>query len=157
MGLQATLYIGPYAVCEVTPVPRVFQVRSCPALMCKKPKPTEPMDNISADFCDSCGCRISLNEITVERSPSPFDALGESERLSPVWASKGEKLIYFICNEGNQARKFILEIGAHVDFHDYSIGEETRWFDQRYAVELEGLAKTYGNFAIRWGIHYFQR
>lgn len=126
--------------------------------MCQKPKPTREIHSVTSDFCSSCGCRNVPLDITVESWPSPFDALS-SERLSAVQPEGiAHGTVYFICNEGGAAaRKFIIEPESHVGLDGFHVEHETRWFEERYAVELAQLKLYYGNCTIRWGVHYFAR
>lgn len=163
MGSYPTVYVGPYAICEVTPYQKTVQVRACPSPTCQKPKPKNQWNHHDGAFCETCGTAIEMINIQVEAHPSPYDALGESERLSPVVPDLPARIgmtkgcVYFICNESciKTPCRFVLESPTHINLDGRDKLNEKTWFEDRYEAELDGLRKEYGNVTIAWGLHYF--
>lgn len=158
MGRYAQLYVGPYVTCEVTETPAQVSVRACTNAGCARPKPKTIYEKVVGPFCNLCGSPVGDVAITTMKHPSPYDALGESERLSAVQPDDTNQRVYFICNEGGAAaRNFHIEPESHVGLDGFHVEHEMQWFEERYAVELEALGKAYGNFSLHWGVHYFAR
>ena len=152
MSSHPHVYVGPYVACKVVATPHTTTVIACTSPACPKDKPRALAPK--AQFCDACGSPIGPVEITVDRRPSPWDGIGDAERLFHMDSEDG--FYYYGVNEGGVAdRDYGVKEGTHVDLHHLHPPTEIAWFIERYAAEIRDLEAIHADVTVSWGIHHY--
>lgn len=155
MGMSFSIYVGPMAVCKITKVLHVCEVRTCSNADCKRHK-----KELLSNFCPSCGTAVSRSSFTVEANPN-FQEM-DKELDEALWEISRESSLKdqacYVPNkkrEGEPKRSTVFYTDTSAQFvTDLPVAEETAWFASSFDTELKILAKAYGseNVEIKWGI-----
>jgi len=149
-----SMYIGPYAEATASAVEREIAVYGCTNRQCARWKDREGWP-LAAAFCATCGSPTGQTTKKSKKHPSPYEALGESERLSPISDDGADGVCYFIPNiRGDGCGE---RLGGdrgedhHLDLSDVDRETEMKKFAEQFSEELDALRKVY-DVEICWGL-----
>ena len=155
MGLYLSMYVGPYAEATATAVKRETDVYGCTSEKCPEWKRRDPWQGMKSPFCASCVSPTGKTTKMMVQRPSPYDALGGSERLEVLSDESDEDVHYFISNiRDSLGERLDGDKGAnhHVDLSDVDREAEMKKFEELFHEELASLRKVY-DVEVRWGFH----
>lgn len=154
MGVDYTVYVGPYFTCENEKVQQGKSISICATETCKFRPPNE-----SFKYCPRCG-----NEIVIEMEDDWIWKVNVGEiyekledRLSEMGPDRREPFNYWVPNFNFKDRR-------KTSFGDYWCGAvvitpeeievETGWLASNFPVEFEALKCEYGQnkVKIEWGV-----
>ncbi len=105
MGLDRSLYLGPYVECTYKPGKRVDKVWGCTLKECKKHPKKAPAPAAEGKFCSTCGSANGHIPIEVEARIYYQDVLGREneDALFDLNGEGGERDVLYLAP--NEARK----------------------------------------------------
>lgn len=158
MGVDANLYIGPFAATpKLAKRDVVHDVNGCEA--CKTEHIPRSGVPLLTKFCEKCGAKLGPYKITKNEAPSLWevsDGMGERLRFAEnfatgtavtpkfdVWVSNMRD---FPPNRPDTDDSFLVEFDA------VTMANEIKAFEKYFATELAHLKKACGGVTIRWGM-----
>lgn len=159
MGLYLSIYVGPYAEARGTATERETNVYGCTNEKCAEWKKRDTWQGVSSPFCAACGSKTGKTTKMMKHRPSPYEALGENERLSPIDDHDNEGTYYFISNvRGTVGESLGGERGEdhHVDLSDVDREAQMKEFETQFAEEIALLRKSF-EVDVCWGLQVYWR
>lgn len=164
MGLDYTVYVGPYVECQTHEIDATEQIWACSHTTCSKYGKRREQD---IKFCPECGYEcVSLTIKTKTKAISSWkvsedidEALYCANHVGLDEEKIGETIIHTWAPNVSRERPREFSIDPHqsssVKMSLQNAAEsEMMWFKRKFAKEIEHLNNTYGpkNVSLQWGL-----
>jgi hypothetical protein len=159
MGSYANIYFGPYVRCVYRNETRTTLYWACTNPDCLYHRErTRYVQSPATKFCPQCGAAVLNVPTTVPSRPDRYALIGDA--FTEIASEQQDTKLYLGSNMGGDdvPRDFHCDDQeSHLDVTKLDWLSEVRWFEGRYAAELEALRGAYDDVVVSWGLHCYVR
>lgn len=151
MGLDYSLYLGPYVVCDGQPKTTVVVKRKA----CNKKRCKEFKRSTTSKFCSQCGSKIENAEFEEQYDKDiAYELL--NEKLTQAGRSTSapfDKHVYYPNVKFSDNREYRIDhqIASLTSISPDDIQKETNQFIEFFKKELDILRQEYNSIEVKWG------